>query len=213
MRARTEKEKVEDAAHEMVEKNNLRGIQRAVEKNPWLLKTSRWGGKTLLHTACWENNATMVKHLIKLKADVNYGWYDGPPISTAIFKKASLKTINVLLQNKADLNYGGTDSGPLYWANINCSHDVVEALLKAGARRRGGEVLRSAISNGDEAYVDMLIANGISVNSKDNGDHTPVLSWAGGTGSDERHYRIAKKLLEQKADVNATDVYGQTPLF
>lgn len=203
---------LQDKVIDMVEKNNLEGVRSAIQENPWLLKSTHWFGTTLLHDACWNDLAEMTELLISLRADVNARTEEGsPPLSNAIFKKASLNTIQVLLDNKADLNYRGPYSGPLYWAHVNCGQDVVEALLKAGARYRGSEVFASAVMNGDERLIDILIDNHLPVDRQ--GEEHPLLMWAACNSSDERHYRIAQKLLSIKADVNEKDIHGKTALY
>lgn len=213
MKDRSPKEILQDNVFSMVEKNNLMGVRNAIQENPWLISSKRWFGNTLLHEACWNDQTEMVELLISLRADVNARTDEGsPPLVSAIYKKASLQTIQVLLENKADLNFGGPYRGPLYWANVNCGQDVVEALLKAGARYRSNEVFASAVMHGDERFVDMLLQNHLSVNTQDD-EGRSLLMWAACNSSDTPHYRIAQKLLELKADVNAKDERGQTPLY
>lgn len=55
--------------------------------------------------------------------------------------------------------------------------------------------------------VELLLANGAEVDSKDKGIRSP-LSWAAG----ENHETIAKLLLANGADASPKDIDGQTPL-
>ncbi len=203
---------IADNVYKLIINNDLAGVRQAIEKDPWLLEYRHGFDTTFLHDACWEDRADMAALLISLKADVNARSDVSTPLSQAIFKKASLKTIQILLDAKADVNYRGSYSGPLYWAHCNGQNDVVEALLKAGARARANEVFYSAVMNGEEKLVDILIDHQISVNSTDS-EGQSLLTWAACNGSGEEHYRIAQKLLSLKADVNQKDDRGRTPLY
>lgn len=203
-----DRKKIEKNVFSMAESNDLDGVRAAIQENPWLLQSTRGFDSTLLHEACWNDKPQMVQLLISLGADVNGGPSRSTPLSNAIYKQASIETIQVLIDAKADLSRGGS----LTQANSNKQYDVVKALLKAGVRDGADRVFCTAVMNGDEALVDVLLQYGISVNSFDE-DMKPLLMWAACNNSDEGHYRIAKKLLSLQADVNQRDNSGKTPLY
>lgn len=203
-----DRKKIEKSVFKMVEINDLEGVRNAIQANPWLLNSTQGFDSTLLHTACWNDKPQMAQLLISMGADVNGSVGRSTPISSAIYQKASIETIKVLINARADLSRGRL----LYQADSNKQYDVVEALLKAGAKESAGEIFCNAVMNGNEALVDLLLECGVSVNSFDD-ERTPLLMWAACNNSDERHYRIAQKLLSLHADVNQKDKWGKTPLY
>lgn len=202
--------KLEDKAYELLEDDNLRGLMRVIKRNPWLLKTKYFFGLTLLHLACANDQKEMAELLLTSGAEVNALDDGGETPLCYSLGKARLGTVKVLIQHKANLELGE----PLYWASIdpNREQGIVEELVKAGARSRGDEVFVDAVMDGDEALVDLFIDNKFSVDTRD-GEGNSLLTWAACLKSDERHYRIAEKLLLHHADVNAKNNRGRTALY
>ncbi|MFI4918200.1 MAG: ankyrin repeat domain-containing protein, partial [Legionellales bacterium] len=207
-------ENVRDEAYNLFRENNLEGMRSFIQKNPHLLNTKYDGHSTLLHTACENDQAAMAELLLTLGANVNVLRDCSDRSSTPLLwniDKIGLDTVKVLIHHKANLDLGG----PLYGAYCAASkknNDVVEELIKAGSRERGDKVFQYAVIDGNEKLVALFIDHYFSVNAKDNEDKS-LLSWAAGNSGNEQHYRIAQKLLSFKADVNAKDVWGRTPLF
>jgi ankyrin repeat protein len=91
------------------------------------------GGKTLLASACKENQTTVVKFLLEHNADPNIPWLSGEyPIHIAIENSNSV-ILDLLLKAKADhtkLNYYG--KAPLHIAAVK-SVQICTLLIKNGA--------------------------------------------------------------------------------
>ena len=62
--------------------------------------------------------------------------------------------------------------------------------------------------HGHKEIVELLIAKGAEVNTKDMNGVTPLYSAAG-----KGHREIAELLISKGADVNAKDRHGNTPLY
>lgn len=114
-----------------------------------------------------------------------------------------------------DVNAAAPDgSTPLMWATYNVDHELVRALLKAGAKARvtnqyGASPLTEAVKVSDLELVRMLLDAGADPNSA-NQDGQTALMLAASLGSTD----IAKLLIERGARVNAVETFrGQTALM
>lgn len=118
-----------------------------------------------------------------------------------------LKKINIklLLDRGADVNniekYGDT---ALIWAAVHCDEDMVRYLLEKGADANlgNGSALRSAVVEGRENIVRILLDHGVS-DLRNNALMHAI----------EKNFLKIFKLLLDKVDVNEIDKsYGLTPL-
>ena len=114
-----------------------------------------------------------------------------------------------------DVNVADPDgSTALLWATYKVDHELVRALLKAGAKANvtnnfGASPLSEAVKLSDVELVRMLLDAGADANSP-NQDNQTALMLASSVGSAE----IAKLLIKKGATVNAIENYrGQTALM
>ncbi|MEJ1966707.1 MAG: ankyrin repeat domain-containing protein [Gammaproteobacteria bacterium] len=114
-----------------------------------------------------------------------------------------------------DVNLAEADgSTPLLWATYQVDHDLVRALLKAGAKanvtnRFGSSPLTEAVKLGDVDLVRMLLDARADANSP-NPDGQTALMLASNIGS----LKIAELLIAKGANVNAVETFrGQTALM
>ncbi|EKD71074.1 MAG: ankyrin repeat protein [uncultured bacterium] len=208
------RKQIEDQAYSMLQKNDLEGMGSTINTNPWLLTSTFDFGGTLLHDACWNDQAQMAELLLSLGADVNSkGSFSRDeqytPLSWGI-NKMGTDTLKVLVKYHADLNFGG----PIYRAFVreDKGRTLAIALLKAGATNRANEVFTHAVMAGDEELVDLFLAHHFSPDIKDD-DGKSLLTWAANNSSSGPHYRIAEKLLAQGAKLENRDKQGYTPLY
>jgi ankyrin repeat protein len=107
-----------------------------------------------------------------------------------------------------DVNEKAPDgSTALMWATFNVDHELVNALLKAGAKaniisRYGASALSEAVKLEDLALVRTLLDAGADVNSP-NLDNQTALMLAISTGN----LPITKLLVERGANVNAIETF------
>lgn len=114
-----------------------------------------------------------------------------------------------------DVNERAPDgSTALMWAVFKVDHELVRALLKAGAKadvsnRFGASALGEAVKIDDLELVKLLLDAGANVNSP-NGDGQTALMLAISIGSES----VAKLLVQRGADVNAVERFrGQNALM
>jgi ankyrin repeat protein len=130
-------------------------------------------------------------------------------------KVRNSKALQLLLENKADVNtaddYGSTS---LHWAAFWGHKDIVELLLKYGAKayvnkanRRGDAPLIMAISNCHNEIVKLLLNAGADVNQKGEHGNTPLFK---AVISDNKN--IVEVLLDAGADPNIVDNSDNIPL-
>jgi uncharacterized protein len=107
-----------------------------------------------------------------------------------------------------DVNERAPDgSTALMWATFNVDHELVRALLKAGAKadvanRYGASALGEAVKVDDLQLVRLLLDAGADVNSP-NEDGQTALMLAVSNGS----LPVAKLLVERGADVNSVESF------
>ncbi len=121
-------------------------------------------------------------------------------------------TVQALLDKGADPNsQNGLEMTPLHIAAASYQPDVVQALLKAGAKvdfeTVYGTPLAFAAMSGNAMGAETLLQKGAKVNTK-RSDSTTVLMMAANSGSPE----IIAELLKRKANVNAKNDAGSTAL-
>ncbi|XP_062586283.1 uncharacterized protein LOC134247893 [Saccostrea cucullata] len=172
-------------------------------------------GTTPLITACRGGYESVVKELIKAKADVNLQAESHTPLSLAC-SGGHAGVVQDLIKAGANVNhpvplgiyYSRT---PLEAAYKNDQSSIKKDLLEAGVDANLESVqttpLIMACERGDIRVVQQLLDAGANVNLKcESGDYTPLtMACKGG------HMSIVEKLLDARADVNLIDE-NDTPL-
>ena len=156
-------------------------IAKALIDNGALVNLRADDGFNALMEAVRTDNIEMAKLLINNNSDINIKNKDGKNMIIIACENGNEEMFNLLVENNADIN---TKSS---W---------------------GASALIYASEKGNINIMQYLIDNGIDVNGKadDNGD-TPLI-WAV-TG--ENPYEASKLLIENGADVNATNNSGVAP--
>ena len=156
-------------------------IAKALIDNGALVNLRAGDGFNALMEAVRTDNIKMAKLLIEHNSDINIKNKDGKNMIMIACENGNEEMFNLLLENNADINEKSS------W---------------------GASALIYASEKGNINIMQYLIDNGIDVNGKadENGD-TPLL-WAV-TG--ENPYEASKLLIENGADVNATNNSGVAP--
>jgi ankyrin repeat protein len=140
------------------------------------------------------------------------------PVSTqsqtsSLEEQSEIQRILTMIQNSPDLiNAPGKDGNtPLTAAAAAGQLKVAAYLLDHGADVNAGEnpALNAAVVAGNRAMVEFLLSRGANVNSKSLGVEDTPLHTAARKGFEA----VAKVLLANKADVNAQNKSGWTPLM
>lgn len=156
-------------------------IAKALIDNGALVNLRAGDGFNALMKAVRTGNIEIAKLLIEHNSDINIKNKDGKNMIMIACEKGNEEMFNILIENNADINEKSS------W---------------------GASALIYASEKGNINIMQYLIDNGIDVNGKadDNGD-TPLL-WAV-TG--ENPYEASKLLIENGANVNATNDSGVAP--
>ena len=156
-------------------------IAKALIDNGALVNLKASDGFNALMEAVRTDNIEMAKLLINNNSDINIKNKDGKNMIILACENGNEEMFNLLVENNADINEKSS------W---------------------GASALIYASEKGNINIMQYLIDNGIDVNGKadDNGD-TPLL-WAV-TGKNP--YEASKLLIENGADVNATNDGGVAP--
>jgi uncharacterized protein len=132
----------------------------------------------------------------------------------SLAEKQDWQAVSAQTAAQADLDTAQADgTTALHWAAYHDKAEVVDQLLKAGAKadpanRYGITPLLLACQNGNESVVRSLLIAGADANAKQRGGETTLMV-AGRTGKPG----VVKALLENGAKVDAQDRTGQTSLM
>ncbi|CAO3595612.1 unnamed protein product [Absidia cylindrospora] len=143
--------------------------------------------------------------------------HNGPLALAA--SNGDLNGVRALLEYQANPNNTESKKNPLFEAIKAKHYEVVEALLSAGANvnaqdsKTGSSALHYAVKSEKIALVRVLLKHGASPTQVDKMMQTP-LHWAIQLSKNQtnRSMRVERLLLQAGADINASDVFGRTPL-
>lgn len=159
-----------------------------------------------LNYAAGSNNLPVAKLLINNGADL--GGHSSSLLSSAI----SLEMAQLLVENGVDVNVPGSNGQyPLHAASSRCNSKIIDFLISSGADPNVKDsngitpLYFSASSDYCVTSVETLLSHGAEVNAKVRGS---ALHQAATQGATE----VMKVLIANKADVDARDSYGYTPL-
>ncbi|KAK2723984.1 hypothetical protein QYM36_002353 [Artemia franciscana] len=167
------------------------------------MQTKCIGGQTLLHHAVWEGKADLCNLLIKSGAELDATNFHGEtPLGTAI-KTSNLDLVKLLLKLGANPNCGEC----LHLAVEKGRTDLCELLIDFGAKLDATNVygetpLEPAIRTSNLDLVKLLLKRGANPNCRECLHHAV---WEGKAD-------VCKLLIQSGAELDATNVYGETPL-
>lgn len=170
-------------------------------------------GRTLLHTAAHQGDASLVEVLLQRGADYNLSDRGGQSPLNLAARHGHSDVIEILLSYGSDPDHADDDG----WTSLRSAAwggyvHVVDVLLKGGAQvdladSDGRTALRAAAWGGHEDVVTILLKNGADVNKADSEGRTPLIA-AAYMG----HCEIVASLLLRNADVNHVDKDGRSAL-
>lgn len=192
--------------------------------------------RTPLHAAAHRGSSKLIKLLIDAGADVNARNKSGasPLIALAsawpmgcghrdhavAFDESAFKGVQFLIAAGADVNAADNEGRTaLAWARMKGYTKIAETLTKLGAKETKGygaaeienyAALLESIGTGKLQAVKDLLAQGAEVNRATPGGMTPLMSACTGL---YKHPNMVRLLLENKANVHASDGSGRTALM
>jgi len=191
--------------------------------------TNFHSGYTPLYWAILGDSKEVIKLLLDKGADVNVASMEGRFLALA----RSPEVIQLLLDKGVAVNVAGDKRLPLHVAAYAGRLDVVKTLLAHGADANatnswGARPLHEAARSDEPsaAMATLLITSGANVNGLDANRGTPLhMAVMGFTGCMDGmvpfwtknqimkdRLKVAEVLLAHRADLNATNAQGQTPL-
>ena len=196
------------------------------------LPSSFRGGTTPVHDAVLNPNPEVLEYLLDIGLDVNP---DGSsPLNRAVgYNNTSPEVITLLLERGADVSVKGPQGASvLHEAGSNPNPEIAELILDQGldieAKDNEGRTPLSWAVLGFHDYeflgqnnlptIEFLLDQGASANSKDNSGNTPFILAFDASGTTSRRYRapddaLVRLLVERGADIDTSNIAGETPLF
>jgi len=129
-------------------------------------------------------------------------------------EKGSVQDVKALLAGKADVNAKNKSGATaLHHAAAAGHKDVMDLLLEAGASLEALDVSKCSplyygVVRGDPGVVTFLLEKRASLMSGTGGDSSMLF-----TAVKHRHYEMVNLLLAAKADIDAPNHEGETPLI
>ena len=194
------------------------------------------GGSTLLHWAVEHSEPAVVAVLVDHGADIDAKNAEErlTPLHLAVASDERIDTAMLLLERGANMEARDSRSRtPLHLAIEKSSHATVALLMDRGADvwarlHRGGSCLHLAAGVHDAALTKLLLDKGIDANTQNANGVTPLHFAAMRSGfavivlygtyepmpdNSNGQMGTIDLLVEKGADINAVDVYGETPLY
>lgn len=165
-------------------------------------------GSTPLHQASLETMRILLDNGANVDA---LNSFNNTPLHHTIYS-GCLESIRILLEYGADPNrINGNDDTPLDSAVWFSQVNTVKFLLEHGADVNTGykrmSTLHSAVTQGKQEIIRILLDNGANVDALTKLDQTPLRM-----ATEEGNLGVIETLLEHGADVNTRDRGGITPL-
>jgi uncharacterized protein len=197
------------------------------------VKAANRFGATPLSLACTNGSAVMIGNLLKAGDDPNAVISEmGDTALMLAARTGKPDAVKVLLEHGADANKKNAEGQtPLMWAVAERNAAAAKVLIDHGADVNaqthklppptmfqtifsapfpagGMTALLYAARQNDSESARILVAAGANVKQNAADDSSPLL-----VATINEHYALAKYLLEQGADPNATDEKGRGPLY
>jgi ankyrin repeat protein len=162
----------------------------------------RGAGRSEVADAAMKGDGTMVRALLRQKADVNAPQVDGATALHWAIYRGDSDMVDVLIRAGANIKAANRDGvTPLAMASLYGNAPVIARLLKAGAEAtevgpNGQTVLMLAARNGNPDAIRLLVEGGAKVNARETLRGTTALMWA----AEQRHPVAVKALVDGGAD-------------
>jgi ankyrin repeat protein len=191
-------------------------------------------GALPLAEAATTGNAEAIRLLLKAGAEVEARNAEGQTALMVVARTGKVEAAKLLLKAGADVNAreGWAQQTALMWAAAHQQPEMIKLLLKSGAKvdargatrewarritseprpkgmNRGGFTpLLYAAREGCIPCAKELLAGGADIDLPDPDQTTPLV-----LALMNLHFDLAGFLIDQGADVDRWDLYGQTPLY
>ncbi|ORX42191.1 ankyrin [Piromyces finnis] len=201
--------------------NNFSIVEYLIAHGANIDQTNKHGDSALI-IACQSENEKIVNYLIELGADINKQNKDGDTASIKVCDNGNISIIYQLIEKGANIMHENKDGDtPLLTACKNCNNSdsenyfkIIKKLLEKGAgidvnksNRNGETALLAACKR---RYRKSKIVN---YNYKDENNKEVQKQQSYDKNDITQNYvKILNLLMEQGANINVEDVFGNTPL-
>eukprot|EP00953_Heterococcus_sp_UTEX-ZZ885_P020685 11568-Heterococcus_DN1.PRE.2 len=213
-----------------------RAIKQGADVTHTKTETHEAYNRSALHEACKYSKIEIVKLLLSHDAPVNL--IDKNTGNTPLHDTSDCDIAKILLDAGADIEVENDSKQTPLESAINTGHDAIASILLLSREatidiskvtlhnchsrnlalllidkgcdmnaRTGDDkltVLHSAVINSNKELIDVLISRGVSVHAIDKNRKTPLHHCTS--------LEIAKQLVSARADIEARDKWGNTPL-
>ncbi len=172
-------------------------------------------GLTPLFSALDRGKTRVASMLIQLGADVKIKGFRNRTLLHMAARSGNTTVARQLVKGGADVNARDSrGSTPLQCIHPGTQKEMVKFLIEKGADvnvtdENGISLIKHLIAEGDDPVALMLINNGLNTEKKDPFFGRTPLHWAAIKGRTQ----MAGALLDNKADMNARDGNGHSPLY
>jgi ankyrin repeat protein len=195
---------------------NNNDVKFYLRKDPEALNRSDANGMFPIHLAAIAGHSKVLTTLLQAGADANaqHTRVQATPLQYAA-TGGHVDAARVLLDAKANVNATDIDGRtPLMWAATSGQAQVAKLLLEHGAdanqtNEAGMSPIHLAANKGHAQVLKVLLQAGADVNSPHPGNQATPLQDAAMGG----YVEAARVLIDAKANLNATDSTGRTPLM
>jgi uncharacterized protein len=170
-------------------------------------------GRSEIADAVMKGDKTLVRTLVRQKADVNAAQVDGATALHWAVYRDDTETASLLIASGANVDARNRDGvSPLAMACLYGNVSLISTLLGAGAdaKQRGPAdetMLMLAARNGNPEAIKRLAAAGADVNAQESLRKTTALMWA----AEQKHPGAVKALLESGADFKMRSALAGLP--
>jgi ankyrin repeat protein len=162
-------------------------------------------GETILHAAAQGGDVGIIERVLAAGVDVNVRASTGEmPLHETTYR-GRVAAAALLIDRGAEVEAESQGIRPLDWAISYNQHDLVDLLLRRGAKLRTN-ALHGAITSADLNMVKFLLARGADVNGRDRRGWTPLH-----VATDWHKQEVVDYLIANGGDRTARDHDGRTP--
>lgn len=203
--------------YDAIATNNLTTLIELLNENKITVKDFENPRYNFLSAMIYRNRTNLLDYILNYlseqKTDINQFLLNKQPrlVYDAI-KSKNIEIMNILLQFINDINqFAYNSNAPLFAAVDSEDIEIVKLLIKHNAdvnRAVNGTPLHLATRQGNLAIVELLLKHGADPSNNANDNQQSCLHIA----FENNHLEIIQLLLKHRANVNAVDKFGCTPL-
>lgn len=175
-------------------------------------------GRTAVDHANIKGMAGIIENVLD-GAEIHADSFGNTPLHQSCYNGHS-EAVKAMLRNPDIEVDAKNDAGetPLYIAVRENNLYIAELLLKEGADAKqqndsGESLLHLAARQRKPHMVDTLVKHGADVDARNRSGETPLICAIKSKGAQKGNVDIVELLLEYKADVECTDIWGNSALY